>query len=262
MINSLMKNTVKSAVVLIIPVLLFAACVNEDLVPVYQEQKAGKIVIRGYNALQDSIQISINGKLLVMDKKDAFVKKIVNDHEFVFYNNEVKTIEITNKLSNEVLNSYSFTISKPIDTLSFYASKNIYISRVLSYKPGVLTATGLVGYRFIFPTFNKYSNSGYTGSVDAIIKKTNGQIIGTAENINKDGFNSFLEFAYSAPPIINVELVKHGTTESYVPGMQVKFQMSIQNNKSKLIVLDEKANEAGIFTGVDGNTNLADYFTF
>lgn len=256
-----MKNTVKKILVFLIPVLFFTACVNEDLVPVFQEQKAGKIVIRGYNALQDSIQISIDGKLLVIDKKDAFVKKIVNDHQFVFYN-ETKTVEIINQVSKEVLQSYSFSTAKQVDTLSFYIRQNIYLSKVLSYKPGALSATGRTGFRFIFPTFNKYSNSGYTGSVDAIIKKINGQVIGTAENINKDGFNSFFEFSYAAPPIINIELVKHGTNESYVAGMQVKFQIAIQNNKSKLIVLDEKANEAGIFTGVDGNTNLVDYFTF
>ena len=257
-----MKNTVKRIFVFFIPVLFFTACVNEDLVPVYQEQKAGKIVIRGYNALQDSIQISINGKPLAINKKDAFVKKIENNHEFVFYENKVKTVDVINKVSNEVLYSHSFTASKPIDTLSFYLRENIWINNVLSNKPGVLTAAGRVGFRFIFPTFNKYSNSGYTGSVDAIIKKTNGQIIATAENINKESFNSFLEFTYAAPPIVNVELVKHGTTESYVTGMQVKFQMALQNNKSKLIVLDEKATEAGIFSGVDGNTNLVDFFTF
>ncbi|WP_163410232.1 hypothetical protein [Flavobacterium ajazii] len=258
-----MKNTVKRVLVFLIPVLFFTACVNEDLVPVFQEQKAGKIVIRGYNALQDSIQISIDGKPLVINNKDAFVKKIENDHNFVFYDNSrVKTIDLIHKKTKNILHSYSFTIAKPVDTLAFYIRENIWIDNVLSNKPGILSTTGRVGFRFIFPTFNRYSNSGHTGSVDAIIKKTNGQIIATAENINKDSFNSFLEFTYGAPPIVNVELVKHGTTESYVPGMQVKFQMAIQNNKSKLIVLDEKANEAGIFSGVDANTNLVDFFTF
>lgn len=257
-----MKNTVKRIFVFLIPVLFFTACANEDLIPVYQEQKAGKVVIRGYNAMLDSVQIAIDGKFLVMDKKDAFVKKIVKDYEFVFYDNNVKTIDVINKVSKKVLKSYIFTTSKPIDTLSFYTRQNIWIPNVLSYKPGLLNATGRTGYRFIFPTFNLYSNSGYTGSVDAVIKKMNGEIIGIAKNINKDGFNSFLEFSYVAPPIINVELVKHGTNESYVSGMQVKFQIALQNNKSKLVVLDEKANEAGIFSGVEGNINLVDYFTF
>ncbi|PXY41224.1 hypothetical protein DMB65_07405 [Flavobacterium cheongpyeongense] len=257
-----MKKIIKGILVFLIPALFFTACMNEDLIPVLQEQKAGKILIRGYNALQDSIQISIDGKLLVIDKNTAFVNKITKDHAFVFYNNAPKRIEVINKVSKEVLRSYNFTVAKPVDTLSFYTGKNIYISKVLSYKPVVLTVAGHVGFRFIFPTLNRYSNSGYKGSVDAILKKTNGQMIGIAENINQDGFNSFLEFAYVAPPVINVELVKHGTTESYVPGMQVKLQMIIQNNKSKLIVLDEKANEAGVFTGVDGNINLVDYFTF
>ena len=98
--------------------------------------------------------------------------------------------------------------------------------------------------------------------MDAIIKKVNGQLLGVAENISKDSFSTFVEFPYGSPPILNIELVKHGTTESYVSGQKVLVQIVMQNNKSRLIVLDEKANENGTFTGVDGTLNLVDLFDF
>jgi hypothetical protein len=36
----------------------------------------------------------------------------------------------------------------------------------------------------------------------------------------------------------------------------------MSNNKSKLIVLDEKADANGAFSSVDGSLNLVDYFVF
>jgi len=109
---------------------------------------------------------------------------------------------------------------------------------------------------------NRYSNSGYNGAIDAIIKKPNGQVLGVAENITKDNFSNFVEFAFAPPPIFTVQLIKHGTNESYVTGQEIIVQMAMQNNKSRLIVLDEKTNENGIFSGVDGSVNLVDYFDF
>lgn len=256
-----MSNTIKIVTLFFIITFVCAACVNDDLVPVYEEQKAGKVVIRGYNALQDSVQISLNGKLLVMSKHDAFVKKVENNYEFVYYNDISRKIDIINKKTNEILKSYNFTKSKPIDTLSFYVKENIWIENVLSYKPGKLTGTGRTGFRFIFPAVNLYSKSGYSGALDAIIKKTNGQLLGIAENITNTSFSSFVEFPFSSPPIVSVEIVKHGTTESYVPEKKIIFQMALQNNKSKLIVLEEKAT-GNVFSGVEGTINLADYFTF
>jgi len=238
------------------------SCSNEDLVPVNGEQKAGKVVIRSYNALQDSLQIVVNGKPLEIGNHDAFVKRIVKDYEFVFYDNQVKNIEIINKATREKLHSYNFSPEFPIDTLSFYHKEGIWIDEVLANRPGTLSGTGRTGYRFIFPTMNRHSNSGYDGPVDAIIRKVNGQLMGIAENITKENFSPYVEFAYGAPPILQVELVKHGTQQSYINGQQVIIQMVMQNNKSRLIVLEEKANVDGSFSGIDGTINLADYFDF
>lgn len=241
---------------------LFTGCANEDMTPIYGEQVAGKVVIRGYNALQDSIQVVANGEPLLIDEHDAFIGEITKDYEFVYYDNQSENIDIINKATGETLQSYSFTADTAIDTLSFYHKDGIWLDDVLSFEPGVLSGTGQTGYKFIFPTMNRYSNSGYDGAIDAIIRKTNGQELGVAENITKDSFSTFVEFAFSSPPILNVELVKHGTTESYISGQQVIVQMVMQNNKSRLIVLDEKIDESGVFSGVNGTINLVDYFDF
>lgn len=257
-----MKNIFKKIILFSSLATLFAACTNEDMAPLYGEQKAGKVVIRGYNALEDSLQVVANGEPLEIGDYNAFIGEITKDYEFVYYDNAAKNIDIINKATGAILHSYSFTVAIPVDTLSFYHKDGIWIDDVLSIRPGVLSATGRTGYRFIFPTMNRYSNSGYDGTIDAIIRKTNGQVLGTAENITKDGFSDFIEFAFSSPPILNVELVKHGTTESYVTGQQVIVQMVMQNNRSRLIVLDEKVNESGTFSGVEGTINLVDYFDF
>ena len=241
---------------------LFTGCANEDLTPLYGEQVAGKVVIRGYSALRDSIQIVANGEPLKIGTTTTFTDRITKDYEFVFYDNAIENIDVVNKTTGAVIHSYSFTAATPIDTISFYQKESIRIEDVLFFEPGTLSGTGRTGYRFIFPTMNLYSNSGYNGPVDAIIRKTSGQVLATAENITKESFSNFVEFAYAPPPIINVELVKHGTTESYVPGRQVIVQLVMQNNKSRLIVLDEKSSESGAFTGVEGTINLVDYFDF
>ncbi|WP_166922414.1 hypothetical protein [Flavobacterium poyangense] len=257
-----MTNIFKAVFLFFITSLLISACSNDELVPLYQEQKAGKVVIRAYNGLQDSIQVSLNGKFLVVDKRNAFLKKTESNYEFVFYGQSTKTVTISNKKTKKILHSYTFTTAKPLDTLSFYTKENIWIENILSNKPGTLSTSGRVGYKFIFPSVNQYSKSGYSGALDLILRKTNGQQIGRIENIKKDRFSTFFEFPFSSPPIVNAELVKHGTDESYIPGKKVIFQMVIQNNKSKLIVLEEKADASGVFSGVEGIINLTDYFSF
>lgn len=257
-----MDNLVKIVIAFLITTIFLSSCTNDHLTPLNQEQKAGKVVIKGYNAMPDSIQVSLDGKLLIIDKHDAFLKKIEKTYEFVFYDNSTKTIEIINKKTKQVLHSYNFTTAKPVDTLSFYAKENIWIENVLSQKPGTLSTTKNTGYRFIFPNINLYAKTNYTGTLDAIITKANGQEIGVIQNITKNSFSAFLEFPFGSPPILNIELVKHGTTESYVPGKKVTFQTIMQTNKSKLIVLEEKADANGVFSGVDGTINLTDYFSF
>ncbi|WP_294822356.1 hypothetical protein [uncultured Flavobacterium sp.] len=247
---------------LILLATLLTSCANEDLTPLYGEQAPGKVVLRGYSALADSVQVRAGGKLLEINDADTFKGEISADYEFVYYSGGEELIEILDKASGSVLQSYTFTDEEPIDTVSFYASNGIWINDVLAQPPGVLSGTGRTGYRFIFPTMNRYSNSGYNGPVDAIIKKVNGQVLGVAEDITKENFSTYVEFDFAPPPILNIELVKHGTTESYIAGQPVIVQAVMQNNRSRLIVLDEKADTNGTFSGVSAIINLVDHFDF
>lgn len=242
--------------------IFFSGCSDDDLTLQFPEGIEGRITVTGYSALTDSLQIRANGELIEFNGHDTFKGEISGNYSFVYYTNAgPENIEILNKATGEVIRSYNFTSEVPVDTLSFYANNGIYIDDVLSFQPGTLSTTGRTGYRFIFPTLNRYSNSGYEGALDAIIKRTNGQIVGISENITKENFSSFVEFDFAPPPILNVELVKHGTTDSYT-SQPVIVQMVMQNNRTRLIVLDEKADENGTFAGVEGTINLVDYFDF
>lgn len=244
------------------PAALSVGCGNEDMTPIYGEQEAGKVVIRSYSGRKDSLQVNASGKSLTINDKNAFKGDIITDYEFVYYDNKAKNIDIISQATGEVLHSYSYSTDKPVDTLSFYSGDGIWLDDVLSFKPGVLSAPGYTGYRFIFPTLNRYSKSGYDGPLDAIIRKVNGEVLGISENITKDEFSTFVEFTFGSPPLLQIELVKHGTTESYITGQKVIVQAVMQNNKSRMIVLDEKVNESGSFAGVDGTLNLVDLFDF
>jgi hypothetical protein len=257
-----MKNKIVKALLFLIAILFLGSCANDELVPYYQEQKPGKLVIRGYNARADSIQIAVNGKVIKIENKNAFVKKIVKDYDFVIYENEPKNVVITNKRTKEILHSYQITSEKDIDTISFYTKKDLWVDNVLSTKPGVLTKTGNAGFKFIFPTLNRYSTSGYNGKLDGILRKLDGETVGIAKNIGIDQYSSFVEFPASLPPIIKMELVKHGTTESYIFGKQVFVVMLMTKDKSRLIVLDEKKADNGQFSGIDASLNLVDFFDF
>ena len=246
---------------------VLGACANDELTPYYDQrtQKPGKVSIHGYNALNDSIQIAVNGKFVEIGKEKnntAFVKKIEKDYEFVFYENEIKKFVITNKKTKQIIATYQFTTEEPSSSLYFYAKDDVWLDGISNIKPGTLSQSGYTGFKFVFPSINKYSASGYTGLLDGMITKNNGQLLGIVENINKNSPSTFIEFPYSTPTGIKIELVKHGTTESYIPGKKVIVSLTMTNNKSKYIVLEEKQDVDGAFSGVEGVINLADYFSF
>lgn len=263
-----MKNSIAKVFFFSVMLAVLGACANDELTPYFDQriQEPGKVVINGYNALNDSVQIAVNGKFVEIgdDKKNntAFVKKIEKKYEFVFYENETKTLVITNKKTKEILGTYQFTTQEPSSSLYFYANEDVWIDNPEFLKPGTLSQSGYAGFKFIFPSINKYSAAGYTGLLDGIIRKNNGQLLGVVENINKNTPSNFIEFPYSTPTGIKMELVKHGTTESYIPGQTVIVSLSMTNNRSKYIVLEEKPDVNGAVSGVEGLINLADYFSF
>jgi hypothetical protein len=257
--HKMSKTTLKKTLLFLLLTTAFIAC-QGDMEPTYQQQEVGKVVIRGY-ALNDSVQVEAN-KFLEINDKDTFIGSINMDYDFVYYDQQDETINVLDKKSGSTLHTNVFTTEKVTDTLSFFYTSDYYIDNVLSYKPGTLSQTGYAGFRFIFPTYNRYSNSGYTGMLDGIIRKVNGEQLAVAQNISQDSASDFVEFPYGAPPVLKMELVKHGTTESYVSGKQVFVSLVMQANKSQVVVLDEKKDENGAFSGVNGSINLTDYFEY
>ena len=261
-----MMNLLPKLFVFLILITLVTSCSTDEKLPFYSNEtnQPGRVTISGYSALNDSLQVRVNDKIIEInkDKKTAFVKKIEKEYDFVYFGSQGKTISILNKNTKAVLHTYQFNAQKVKDTISFFAKENLWIDNISRIKPGVLSKTANSGYKFIFPNQNVYSKNSYTGNLDGIIRKINGQVLGTVENINKEKFSSFIEFPFSSPPTILMELVKHGTTESYIPGQKVTVIMTMSVNKSKLIVLEEKLDANGNFSGVEGTLNLTDYFVF
>ncbi|WP_281234036.1 hypothetical protein [Flavobacterium gelatinilyticum] len=257
-----MGNKITALLFLSMVLLFSGACTNDELTPYYKEQTPAKAVIRGYSALADSLQIKADGKIIKFGTKDAFTKKVSIDYDFVFYEEGVKNIEISNKVTKEIIHTYKLTKQNTVDTLSFFVRPNLYVDEVLSEKPGVVTKTGNTGFKFIFPTMNQYSKSGYNGKLDGIMRKVTGEVLGVAKNIGNSGYSDFIEVEASLPPIIRMELVKSGTTESYIKDKKVNVTMLMLANKSGLIVLDEKKNADGAFSNVEGTLNMVDYFDF
>lgn len=241
-------------------ILLCMGCNNDSLELQDETQSPGEIVIRGY-AQTDSIQIIANGENLQINDRINFLNSIENDYQFVYYNNESENINIQVQETGEIIQSYEYSPEQATDTLSFFYKPGLFIEDVLSFEPGTLTQPDYTGYQFIFPNLDEFSNSGYEGKLDGIIRKITGQELGIVENIGEESFSSFIEFPYEPPPILLMELVKHGTTESYIPGEIVEVQMVMQNNKSRLMVLEEVIDETGEFN-VEGRIDLTDYFDY
>ncbi|MEO4005698.1 hypothetical protein [Flavobacterium sp. CAU 1735] len=239
----------------------WVSCDN-NMLPYYDEQAPGKIVIRGV-VQEDSLQIVSNGSLLKINQHETLGGTISKDYEFVYYNGQARYMDVRVKTTQQLLGSYAFTQENSPDTLSFFYKPGLWINDVLSFSPGTISQSGRTGYKFIFPTLNRYSNSGYDGPIDGIIRNLSGQVLGVAQNITKETFSNFVEFPFAAPPILRMELVKHGTTESYRSnGQPVVVAMVMQNNKSRLVVLEEKQDAGGNFSGVQGTLDLCDFFQF
>lgn len=241
--------------------LLFIKCTTNSLKPQNEPQSPGEIIIRGY-AQSDSLQIKANNENLMIDEEINFINSIEIKYQFVYYNFQPEILQVQLQETGETIKSQEYSSEQLTDTLSFFYKPGLFIEDVLSFKPGTLSQSGYTGYRFVFPNMNAFSNSGYEGDLDGIIRKITGQELGIVENIGKENFSAFLEFPFGPPPILSMELVKHGTTESYIAGETVKVQFVMQNNKSNLIVLEEVANESGDFLKVQGQINLVDLFDY
>lgn len=261
------KNVVLKISLNVFIVLSIVAC-QSDLEPQIHDDTAGIIHIQGY--VTDTVQIKIGDELLEYKSDDTkFIKSIDLDYKFVYKKDETKQVDLLSYETENNIESYSFTANVATieshttsDTIVFFYTPGVFMKNVYDVAPGTLSQSGYVGYKFMFPTMNTFSNSGYEGALDGIITNyiTKAEL-GVVENINTDVFSDFIEFPYGSPNIISVALVKHGTTESYIENQPVVLQMVMKKNKSRLIVLNEEEDEDGVFL-VTGNMDLASYFDY
>lgn len=254
----------------------FIACSNTDL----EEQTLpllGKVTVEGF-ALDISVQVKEDGTLLQeagSSENTEFTEDVILNFEFT-HTNQPKIIELLSYQDDKQTSLKNYSIDPPeeaqtelgenafstFDKITFFLTPDMLLDDVFQHSPGVLTNPDNVGYKFMFPTINRISKSGYEGTLDAIITSFRGQELGVVENINTETFSNFIELPYGAPPFIYIELVKHGTTESYISGETIKIRKIIKKNTSGLIVLNEVANDDGSFKEVSTSIDLTTYFNY
>ena len=69
-----MKNILTRVLIFSVSLAFFASCANDELTSLYgnQTDQPGKVVIIGYSALNDSIQITVNGKPVELKDISSF----------------------------------------------------------------------------------------------------------------------------------------------------------------------------------------------
>ncbi len=260
-------------------VLSIISCENDDLKEEnYLSSRPGKLFIEGY-AKNDTIQVTVDDVLITDINGDKinteFTKKVSIETSFI-YQNTSKTVKFFSYFGKKRTELKSFRLNPPEDQpqfgdnieneniMTFFAAPGIFIDNVYQYNPGVFSDASIdqVGFKFIFPAMNYISKSDYKGKLDAIITSFRGTELGVVENIGADSFSDFIEFPFTAPPFVFIELVKHGTKESYIPGETVKIRKAIKKNTSGLIVLNEEGNEDGSFKEVKATIDLTEYFDY
>ncbi|MGQ3087460.1 hypothetical protein, partial [Flavobacterium sp.] len=72
-----MKSIFRSLLLFIGAAMVCTGC-EDQLTPLYRPQVAGKIVIKGYNAMADSVQVVANGQPIKIGDLTAFKGRIEN----------------------------------------------------------------------------------------------------------------------------------------------------------------------------------------
>jgi hypothetical protein len=125
---------------------------------------------------------------------------------------------------------------------------------VYAVKPSI--NLGKVGFKFLFANLGEFSGTELE-SVKGVLKRENGVVLATFENIGKDDFSEFkiYNFFSNTAPVF-LELYKPGTTEPYSGTSPIKVQI-IQTYGVNMIVLQEKQENGTVV--VKGDIDIADY---
>lgn len=245
------------------------SCEKDLLTPQDELQSPGEVIIKGY-AQTDTLYIVGGGTdTLEVNGNKKLIGGIEANHRFVYFNRTSEHVSIIKK-TGEGLKSYDLGPGQKSEIFSFFHKPGIWLDDVLEAQPGTLSQENHAGLKLIFPNMNTHSNSGYQGGVDAVLSRfPSGEHIATIENVGDKSFSSFVEFAFSIDPgspvipVITLELVKHGTTESYLPGNEpLTTLISIQPGDSKLVLIEEGVDLTGAFDGIHAFVDLTQLFDY
>lgn len=249
--------------------LYLTSCNNDSLIPQDELQSPGEVAIRGYTQTDTLYIVGGMTDTLEVNSNKKFIGDIETSYQFVYYNRASENVSIVSQ-TGEVLKSYNFGSEQETGAFSFFYKPGIWIDNVLNVEPGTLSEENHAGLKLLFPNINIYSDSGYTGTVDAILSRfPSGEHIATIEDVGSENFSSFIEFPIStypgAPviPVITLELVKHGTTESYLPGNEsLTTLVSIEPGDSQLLIIEEGVDQTGQFDGIHAFVDLTRIFDY
>ena len=257
----------------------------------YSKVVKGYLGFKGYAT--DSIQFRVDGYNLKKEHRVAssvvgWLDAYQGDFDFsesydqfVFtYVNGEKTLEIVSKKDQNVLyttvlkapevvlneGKYDEEPTEPIIIPSFFASTGAFLENVEEqYAPGVLTDPANVGFKFMFPNINYFSKAGSkAGDLEVLITNASDKELARVALKEGNTFSEFVEFPFTDTkglPYVYITVVKHGTTEPYIAGLE-KGVKGISLNTSSLILLEEVANKDGSFKGISALIDLMDYFDF
>lgn len=245
----------KKARALLLALLVVATSCESELTNEFDvAQKPAKVNIKGFST-PDAIEIRLDGKPVIINENTFYTQKIETTLNFVLDKGEKNPLAIYNHETGTQIAIYEITYDNSADYENFYFFNlpDIFLE-VYAVKPTI--NLGKVGFKFLFANLGEFSGT-QLESVKGVLKRENGAVLATFENIGKDDFSEFkiYNFFSNTAPVF-LELYKPGTTEPYTGASPIKVQI-IQTYGVNMIVLQEKQENGTVV--IKGDIDIADY---
>lgn len=245
----------KKARALLLALLVVATSCESELTNEFDvAQKPAKVSIKGFSA-PDAVEIRLNGKPVIINSKSYYTQNIQTTLNFVLDKGEKNPLNIYNHETGAPIASYEITYDNLADYKDFYFFNlpGIFLE-VYAVKPTI--NLGKVGFEFLFPNLGEFSGSELE-TVKGVLKRENGVVLATFENIGKDNFSEFKTYNFfSTTAPVFLELYKPGTTDPYTGTNPIKVKI-IQTYGVNMIVLQEKLENGSVV--IKGDIDIADY---
>lgn len=245
----------KRARALLIAMLVVATSCDSELTNEFDVvQKPAKVNVKGFST-PDEIEIRLDGKPVIIKDKNFYSQNIETTLNFVLDKGEKNPLTIYNHKTGQQIVSYEITYNNSADyeNFNFFNLPDIFLE-VYAVKPSI--NLGKVGFKFLFANLGEFSGTKLE-SVKGILKRENGAVLATFENIGKDDFSEFKTYNFfSTTAPVFLELYKPGTTEPYTGTNPLQVQI-IQTYGVNMIVLQEKQENGKVV--VKGDIDIADY---